>query len=443
MEEVRTTDTTDVSASPPAPREYRLHGPQVEPTSSFWLDAPAIRVPTLADVTAYAESGEDSRLSLSPDLFPDDAALGREFRFLKVLEDRRTRHPYPAIAYTEPNPPGDFRQITELSRFLHLKDPPFGAIFDTRERAQIRIDTVDDQHLRILTKLPVVREGQELARMFEEETPGLYHRHALNWLLFLRPDISPPRQARIWAGLDLAIYTALGAAWYYKWRHPRYLRLLRPSEYAVRNNQPFTVHFDTFVNPQGHDEGENERRQCPRRPPSSSAYHPDSPGTPRHPAWPSGHSTYSAAATYMLEYFFSPKTLEVTDEQLFDAFPSDRVSKELLIEPGWIAAELRRLANNIGDARLWGGVHWVSDHVAGQRIGRSAAQAVIDTYLEDAICPFQARKCDNQNLPPPPTPAGLEADWQRCQAEPRPDQDAVPQPIDPDRQKLLREFGIF
>jgi hypothetical protein len=60
-----------------------------------------------------------------------------------------------------------------------------------------------------------------------------------------------------------------------------------------------------------------------------------------------------------------------------------------LIEPRWIAAELRRLANNIGEARFWGGVHWVSDHVAGQRIGRSAAQAVIDTFREDVICPVE------------------------------------------------------
>lgn len=279
--------------------------------------------------------------------------------------------------------------------------------------------------------------------MFEEETPGIYHRHALNWLLFLRPDISPPRQARIWMGLDMAIYTALSAAWYYKWRDERYSRLLRPSEYAVRTRQPFTVHFDEVVNRRGHDEGRNNRRECPRRPPGSEAYHPDSPGTPRHPAWPSGHSTYSAAATYMLEYFFSPDTLTVTDEELFREFPADRISKELLINPGWIAAELRRLANNIGEARFWGGVHWVSDHVAGQRIGRSAAQAVIDTFLEDIICPFVPPMCDNANLPPPPTLEELDAQWTECTENPNPAQDAVPQPTDPDREKLAEELGTF
>lgn len=425
-------------------REYSLHGPQVEPTSSFWLDSPAIRVPTLRHVQEHAESGENPRLRLSPDLFPDDAALRREFEFLKVLEDNRPNNPYQIVSFDQGTPPGDFRQLTDLSRFIHLKDPPFGAIFDVVERPQINFNRIDNQQLRILLNSRIVNEGRELARVFEEETPGLYHRHALNWLLFMRPDISPTRQARIWMGLDMAIYTALSAAWYYKWRDERYRRLLRPSEYAVRQGQEFTVLFDEIVNFQGHDEGQNMRRPCPRRPPGSEEYHPDSPGTPRHPAWTSGHSTYSAAATYMLEYFFSQDTLGVTDEVLFREFPANqRITKEILINPRWIAAELRRLANNVGEARLWAGVHWVSDHVAGQRVGRSAAQAVIDTFREDVICPFEIQMCDNDNLPPPPTPEELDARWTECTQSPDPAQDAVPQPRDPDREELAKEYGVF
>jgi membrane-associated phospholipid phosphatase len=242
-------------------------------------------------------------------------------------------------------------------------------------------------------------------------------------------------------GLDIAIYTALSAAWFYKWRG-RFGRLLRPSEYAIRTQQKLTVHFDEVVNERGHDEGHNDRRACPRRPQGSEAWHPDSPGTPRHPAWPSGHSTYSAAATYMLEYFFSPDTLTTPDRKLFDKFPAGKASPELIREPGWIAAELRRLANNIGEARVWAGVHWVSDHVAGQRIGRSAAQAVIDTFRKDLICEHQAVKCDNANLPPPPSSQQLRADWQHCRNNPDPEQDFVPQPMQADRQDLAQEFGV-
>jgi membrane-associated phospholipid phosphatase len=413
-------------------------------------------VPTREEVETHTKAKGNPRLYLSPDLCPDNDALRREFAFIKILEQQRTTAPYPIIRFQPGMPPGDFRQLTDLSRFIHLKPPPFGAIFDTVERPQFILDRVSDQHLNILidtlivngARRParIVNEGRELARMFEDETPGLYHRHALNWLLFLRRDISPPRHARIWMGLDIAIYTALAAAWYYKWRGPTCGRLLRPSEYAVRTGQNFTVLYDEAVNVQGHDERQNERRDCPGRPPGTDAFHPDSPGTPRHPAWPSGHSTYSAAATYMLEYFFSPETINrgVEDEELFQEFPADRqITRETLRNPRWIAAELRRLANNIGEARLWGGVHWVSDHVAGQRIGRSAAQAVIDTFRKDEICRFESMPCDNANLRPPPTPAQLDAKWEGCIRRPDPAQDAVPQPRDPGREALLRESGGF
>jgi membrane-associated phospholipid phosphatase len=50
------------------------------------------------------------------------------------------------------------------------------------------------------------------------------------------------------------------------------------------------------------------------------------PGTPRHPAYPSGHSTYSAAAAFTLIAFFPQ-----------------------------YAEDLLRLADNTGVARLWAG----------------------------------------------------------------------------------------
>jgi len=69
--------------------------------------------------------------------------------------------------------------------------------------------------------------------MFESETPGLIHRHALDYIFYQRFDISPPRQARIWMALDAAIYAALAAAWSYKWSRDRRISYRwRPSESA-------------------------------------------------------------------------------------------------------------------------------------------------------------------------------------------------------------------
>lgn len=147
-------------------REYRLHGPQVESTTLLWLDSPAVRVPTLRNVQDYAESKDDTRLYLSLDLFPNDAALEREYGFIKILEKDRINKPHQTISF-EVGAPVDFQRLTDLGRFIHLKDPPFGAVFDVVERPQINFNTVNDQQLRILLNSSIINEGQELARTFE------------------------------------------------------------------------------------------------------------------------------------------------------------------------------------------------------------------------------------------------------------------------------------
>ena len=67
---------------------------------------------------------------------------------------------------------------------------------------------------------------------------------------------SPPRQALLWAALDVAIASALQAAWYYKWLatgRPMVARRLRPWEYAVSEGKAgqFHVLFDEAVNSTG------------------------------------------------------------------------------------------------------------------------------------------------------------------------------------------------
>ena len=80
------------------------------------------------------------------------------------------------------------------------------------------------------------------------------------------------------------------------------------------------------------------------------------PGTPRHPAYPSGHSTYSAAAAFTLIAFFPQ-----------------------------YAEDLLRLADNTGVARLWAGVHWRSDHPFGQLVGRAVAKLIINQLIDAKI----------------------------------------------------------
>jgi hypothetical protein len=156
---------------------------------------------------------------------------------------------------------------------------------------------------------------------------------------------SPPRQALVWAALDIAIASALQAAWYYKWvaqgrdKGDCTAYRQRPYEY-----KPFDVLFD---NP---DELSPTGALCPK----------PSPGTPRHPAYPSGHSTYSAAASEIMRFFFG-----------------DEDTPPFLGPPTNLGVELDYLADNIGIGRLWGGVHWRSDHEAGQKLGRTIACLVL------------------------------------------------------------------
>ena len=274
-------------------------------------------------------------------------------------------------------------RVTPLSAFLNLQPAPFGAIFNVaRQGSQVPITNVLDQAQRITLPPAVILTGRELSRAFESETPGLYHRHALNWLLFNRADVSPPRHARIWAALDMAIYSALSAAWYYKWHRSAFRYLERPWEYSSFLN----VLFDRVVNDTG--SGDGAPRTCPE----------PTPGTPRHPSWPSGHSTFSAAASYILEYFFAGESsLGRSYQQVLEAARNGPP-----LGPDWIALQLRRLANNIGEARLFAGVHWRDDHIAGQKIGRAAAQVIVDQLKADCVPDFMLRDCpDGLSVRPP------------------------------------------
>lgn len=281
--------------------------------------------------------------------------------------------------------------------------------------------------------------------MFEGETPGLLHRQALNCLLFERTIVSPPRQARVWMALDLTIYSALLAAWHVKWGHrqggaPDYTRSYRerPIEYELRvateqgRALRFRVLYDNKLNADGTEHGSI---RCPD-PPFTS------PGTPRHPAYPSGHSTSAAAASRILEHFFSPDTLNLSDLEVF-ALPQagSAGSSE------WVAAEMRRLSDNIGAARLWAGVHWRQDHTTGQKLGYWVADQIIDQLCRDPVRPLGSSPgpCDHTIAVPSFTQVEQHKQYRDHRANVcEPDQDTLP-PADPTgliRQRQPQRGGL-
>ncbi len=328
---------------------YALPGsrrfPQVEPEATFWVRTPVPRAVSLEEVRReldhrVPEFDESSSAEAQRDLAEvrrlangneDEALFQSEEALSMFLRD--SRYIFQPLPQRMPTP----------------VYPPPGSVFNRRQP----IDR------------PFLKYGAELGRLFENETPGLWHRHVLNIILDptvpngLGQKLSPPRQALIWAALDVAISSALQAAWYYKWFSLDDRRVSfreRPWEAAQDSGNPLPVLYDYMI---AYDANGDIRRGALRTDPQPT------PGTPRHPAYPSGHSTYSAAASAVLGCLL----------------------------PRYRASFLR-LANNIGRARIWAGVHWLQDHLAGQIIGAAVGRLVVDQLNRSGISVMPAPVVD-------------------------------------------------
>nr|WP_290226027.1 vanadium-dependent haloperoxidase [Trichocoleus desertorum] len=327
-------DSTGAPESPST--QYNLPGisdkshniifPQVEPGASAWFRCPTPTVVSYERVTKRLKGKIDSYPKIGS---PEEQKELEEVRqFAANAEDPKALDQNSLSAF--------------LMEPLYVSPPPAGAVLNKRPN----ID-------------PIICNGLELAYLFQSETPGIWHRHVLNFILAPSTELglrlSPPRHALIWATLDVAIHSALMAAWHYKWvaveadgtELNRVAFRRRPTE-ADPNLE---IVYDREVDFE--KDGSLKRGNLRTQPKPS-------PGTPRHPAYPSGHSTYAAAASYVLGC-------------LLPEFKED----------------FDKLADNIGEARIWGGVHWRSDHDFGLLVGRTVGELVIDQLNKSGIvvCP--------------------------------------------------------
>jgi membrane-associated phospholipid phosphatase len=79
---------------------------------------------------------------------------------------------------------------------------------------------------------------------------------------------------------------------------------------------------------------------------------------PPFPSYPSNHSTFSAARSEMLAYLFPTR-----------------------------AAFIRALGKEAGDSRIWAGIHFPMDNVAGVQLGKSVANVFIEWAQSDGSRP--------------------------------------------------------
>lgn len=95
-------------------------------------------------------------------------------------------------------------------------------------------------------------------------------------------------------------------------------------------------------------------------------------GSPAHPDYTSGHSTFSGATSRLLERWFGTDDIEFTTTS--DGLPGAvRTFRKL--------SDARR---EIGMSRVWGGIHTMSANLAGQEAGMKIADWVFESALRPA-----------------------------------------------------------
>jgi membrane-associated phospholipid phosphatase len=337
-----TTPTRPNPIPPPGPcpspfpqlGAYALRGPQTQPDASYWHLGSC---PTLCVVAADESvpgcqpETEDRWWTFGQSDVDDEIA---ELFELACLRD----DPTAVCAASE---------TYGLSPLLQYRPPAAGLEYDRLRPNPPALD-VQAELEPAPTWNRVVRTGRELARIFECEIPGIALRRALDALLLQTggpPPYfvwSPPMQSLVFAALDVAVYSAQLAAWHAKWLFAP-LRF-RPRPVEVDPSVP--VLFNRAVDET--QSGDGRLRNAPT----------PSPGTPRHPSFPSGHSTTYAAAAEVLAWFLPD-----------------------------VRAELDMLADNAGMARLWAGVHYRSDHRYGAKLGRCVGRMVVAQLEAACLCP--------------------------------------------------------
>lgn len=281
------------------PAAYALKGPQVDHGASFGLGDGRLRAPSLNDIRRRC----DPLLNCHP--FPKtEDALSAELEELIELQNLRSTDKIGG------NFNGRIRR--PLSDFLKIRPKP-----------STETPVFGDQHK---VGGPPIETGADLARWFENDTPLLGGWMALNALL--EKDGKPPtQQAFIWSALDAAISAALLAAWHYKWMDP--LSRLKPRPSEVCTDITVLYGYSTDGTPVLNTNGFA--------------------GVPRHPAYPSGHSTVAGASIAILKRFFHGS--------------NDHI-------------QLDNLADNAGLARMWAGIHYRADHEFGLELGAAVAELV-------------------------------------------------------------------
>ncbi|MEL6258539.1 MAG: hypothetical protein AAFQ67_05750, partial [Pseudomonadota bacterium] len=196
---------------------------------------------------------------------------------------------------------------------------------------------------------------------------------------------------------------ALTGAWFQKWAAHR---RLRPEVYGARINVQLRGERDygiagELLGSEAFSRAVDEVRSVNQTPGDSSndgllpMGFPE--GSPAHPAYPGGHSSFVAAGATILKAFANE------DFVIPNPVVANRNGSELLSYVGTpltIGGELNKLVANVTHARDAAGMHWRSDGV-GNLIGEAVGIATLADYSEtynEAFDGFTLTKFDGQRI---------------------------------------------
>ena len=95
--------------------------------------------------------------------------------------------------------------------------------------------------------------------------------------------------------------------------------------------------------------------------------------TPPFPDYPAGHTTYGGAAMHVMNAMFGDRhgTLTITS-------PATGVTHHY--------QSFTDIANEVENARVWGGIHWRTSVRVGTELGRSVGAAALARLTARGVC---------------------------------------------------------
>jgi hypothetical protein len=228
--------------------------------------------------------------------------------------------------------------MTSPDQFRAPPPPPFGSEEHAREIAYVvKVGARDNAERTEYETLAAPFWADDLG---SATPPG--HWNVIAQDLVRRNSLSTVETARLYALLNLACADAGISCWDTKFHY----RTWRP-ETAIREitkeMNPFASALLEFIPLMG---------------------------SPAFPSYTSGHSTFSSAASRILERYFRTDDIEFTTTS--DGLPGAVRSFKKLSDA----------RNEIGMSRVWAGIHFMSDNLAGQECGIKLADYVYDNALQ-------------------------------------------------------------